>query len=266
MRVYADFLRHILMSKKLATKVATVLVAFLILFFAGMTKVSAGPPFKTDDPEPVEYRHWEVYLSAQYFHDRDGTSGTLPHLEVNYGIIPEVQLHLIAPLAYDHPKGGSTVFGYGDTEVGVKVRFLKETDRLPQIGIFPLAELPTGSERRGLGNGKTQFFLPVWLQKSWGPWTSYGGGGYWINPGEGNRDWWFFGWLLQRDLNDMFTVGAEVFHGTPSEDNGDNSTGFNVGGQINLNDIQHILYSVGRDFSGPNRLSIYLGYQLTFGP
>jgi len=28
-------------------------------------------------------------------------------------------------------------------------------------------------------------FLPLWLQKSWGRWTSYGGG-YWIN-GSGQR-------------------------------------------------------------------------------
>jgi hypothetical protein len=26
----------------------------------------------TDDPEPVEYRHWEMYLASQSFHDKDG--------------------------------------------------------------------------------------------------------------------------------------------------------------------------------------------------
>src|ERR1019366_8989957 len=25
----------------------------------------AGPPFLTDDPEPVEYQHWEFYLASQ---------------------------------------------------------------------------------------------------------------------------------------------------------------------------------------------------------
>ena len=26
----------------------------------------AGPPFETDDPEPVEYHHWEIFFAASY--------------------------------------------------------------------------------------------------------------------------------------------------------------------------------------------------------
>ena len=25
-------------------------------------RTNAGPPFLTDDPEPVDYQHWEAYL------------------------------------------------------------------------------------------------------------------------------------------------------------------------------------------------------------
>jgi hypothetical protein len=28
---------------------------------------SAGPPYTTDDPEPVELHHWEVYLASQNY-------------------------------------------------------------------------------------------------------------------------------------------------------------------------------------------------------
>jgi hypothetical protein len=226
----------------------------------------AGPPFRTDDPEPVEYRHWEVYLASQYERNGDAISATAPHLEVNYGPYPDLQLHLIAPLVYENPKGGPSEYGYGDTELGFKYRFIHETDLQPQIGIFPLIEIPTGDKDRGLGNGKAQVFIPVWLQKSWGPWTTYGGAGYWINPGKGNDNWWLFGWEAQRDITDLLTLGAEIFHQTPSEEEGDSHTGFNVGGFINLSGLQHILFSAGRDFLGPNRFSYYLGYQLTFGP
>jgi len=38
-----------------------------------------------------------------------------------------------------------------------------------------------------------QAFLPVWMQKDVGDWTVYGGGGYWINPGAGQKNWWFTG-------------------------------------------------------------------------
>jgi hypothetical protein len=42
--------------------------------------------------------------------------------------------------------------------------------------MFPLLELPTGNEHRGLGAGHVSAFLPIWVQKSFGEWTTYGGG------------------------------------------------------------------------------------------
>jgi hypothetical protein len=228
--------------------------------------VHAGPPFLTDDPEPVEYQHWEVYLAAQYKHDRDQDSSTLPHLEINYGAIPNVQIHLIAPLVYVKPEGASSQYGYGDTELGVKYRFIQETDYLPQVGIFPMIEFPTGDEEKGLGNGRTQYFLPIWLQKSFGQWTTYGGGGYWINPGEGNKDWWQFGWQLSREINKHLTLGAELYYKTAAATGSNDTTGYSIGAIINFTDNHHLLLSVGQDINGPNYLSAYAGYQFTFGP
>jgi hypothetical protein len=205
-------------------------------------------------------------VASQGSVDRDETSFTAPHIEVNYGIFPNVQVHLIAPFEYVKPQGEPSQYGFADMELGAKFRFIQETNWCPQIGVFPIVVLPTGNERRGLGSGEVQVFLPLWLQKSWGPWKTYGGGGYWINPGSGNKDFWFFGWEVQRDLSKYLTLGAEVFHETASEVGGDSSTGFNLGGIINLTDRHHLLFSGGCDFSGPNDASFYIGYQLTFGP
>ena len=226
----------------------------------------AGPPFTTDDPEPVEYRHWEIYVASQLEHDKDGWSGTSPHFEVNYGAIPNLQLHLIAPVSFTAPSHGATHFGYGDTEFGVKYRFFQETDNLPQIGIFPLVELPSGSAKLGLGAGHTQVFLPLWLQKSFGPWTTYGGGGYWINPGTGNRDWWFTGWLLQRQIATNLVLGAEIFHETPSEQGGESDTKLNAGAIYDFSDTYHMLISTGHTVQGPSAFQSYIAFQITFGP
>jgi hypothetical protein len=226
----------------------------------------AGPPFTTDDPEPVDYRHWEVYLASQLAHDKDGWSGTSPHFEINYGALPNLQLHLIAPVLFTAPSHGATNFGYGDTEVGAKYRFFEETDQLPQIGVFPLVEIPSGNREHGLGSGHAQLFLPLWLQKSFGPWTTYGGGGYWINPGKDNRDWWFTGWLLQREITPTLTLGAEIFHETPREKAGDSDTKLNFGGFYNFSDIYHLLFSAGHTVQGPSGLQAYLAFQITFGP
>jgi hypothetical protein len=224
-----------------------------------------GPPFLTDDPEPVELHHWEFYTATQVAITRNETSGTAPHFEINYGALPDVQLHLITPFMYDDPRGSDHLnYGYGDTEVGVKWRFIHETDEMPQIGVFPLTEIPTGDQDRGLGNGKQQLFLPLWVQKSWGKWTSYGGGGYWLNPGQGNKDYWFTGWLLQRQVTEKLALGGEVFYATPSEEGGDSRTGVNLGGIYDFTENYHLLFSVGRDIKGQSLLISYLAIQMTF--
>jgi len=102
----------------------------------------------------------------------------LPAFEFNYGVIENVQLHLVAPVAFSTPSGLGTTLGYGDTELGVKWQFNEESETLPIVGIFPLVELPTGNADKGLGSGHTQVFIPVWVQKKWGDFQTYGGGGF----------------------------------------------------------------------------------------
>jgi hypothetical protein len=234
----------------------------------------AGPPFETDDPEPVETGHWEVYVFSAGAIGAHGSTGLGPSLEVNYGAAPNLQLHLIAPTAYDAPAGSPAVFGIGDTELGAKYRLINpgEHDWYPQIGIFPLVELPSGKASRNLGAGRTQVFLPLWLQKSFGKWTTYGGGGYWINPGPGNRDYWYTGWLLQRQMTEKLMLGGELFHQTASMTGRGGSTGFNLGGQYDLTAHHHLLFSAGKGglsyaidgAAVTHPLTYYLAYQWTF--
>ena len=55
--------------------------AFVIVIIFAPATVYAGPPYVTDDPEPVEFRHWEFYLATQHFATRTAASGTAPHIE-----------------------------------------------------------------------------------------------------------------------------------------------------------------------------------------
>jgi hypothetical protein len=251
------------MQTKRFAAVAQITVLSLVL--AGTAY--GGPPFATDDPEPVDYQHWEFYIASQDAKMGGDWSGTAPHFELNYGVIPDVQLHLIAPLAYDVPPAGSAHYGYGDTELGVKFRFIQETNYLPQVGIFPLFEVPTGSARNNLGNGHLQTFLPVWLQKSWGSWTVYGGGGYGINSLSGHQNWNFVGGVLQQQVLPNVLLGAEVYHQSLLETDFPNSgTAFNIGTVIDFSEHQHLLFSAGRSIDGPTDFQCYIAWQFTFGP
>ena len=227
-------------------------------------EVLAGPPFLTDDPQTVDYQHWEFYLASMDFKTAGGWTGDGPHVELNYGVVPNVQLHLIAPLAYDAPSVGSAHYGYGDTELGVKFRFIQETKIIPQVGVFPLLEVPTGSTKDNLGTGRLHALLPVWLQKTWGPWTAYGGGGYGINPGHGLQNYGFVGMVLQNQVTKPVLIGAEIYHQTAVEVGGRDDTAFNVGTVIDLSDQHHLLFSAGRSIDGPTNFQCYVAYQWTF--
>src|ERR1035441_7319391 len=52
------------------------------------TSAIAGPPFRTDDPEPVDYTHWEFYTFTSGTHISGDTSGVGAAFEFNYGLIP----------------------------------------------------------------------------------------------------------------------------------------------------------------------------------
>jgi hypothetical protein len=244
---------------------------FLGCIIAGLavSPTMAGPPFRTDDPVPVEFQHFEINMFSLGTKTVDGWSGILPGAEVNYGVLPNLQLHATVPLGFTSPMGGRTGFALGDIELGAKYRFITpgDDDWFPQVAVFPLVEVPAGNQKLGFSTGHTQVFLPIWLQKDFDPWTVYGGGGYWFNPGSGNRNFGFFGAAVWRKITDQFQVGIEVFHQTSPADGVKDSTGFNVGAIYDISETWHLLGSVGtglQNRSTTNLLSYYVALQSTF--
>lgn len=238
------------------------LILFVILLAVAIP-ACAGPPYVTDDPIPVDYQNWEFYIASVSAKNGGDWSGTAPHFEINYGVIPNVQLHMIIPLGYDVPSDGAAHYGLADIELGTKIRFLQQTNWIPDAAIFPLVELPTGSA--DLGNGRATAYFPLWLQKDWGKWTAYGGGGYGINNAPGFHNWGFVGAVLQRQILDNLALGAEVYHQTTAQPDFPNQgTAFNIGAVYDFSDHHHLLFSAGRSISGPVDFQCYIAYQFTF--
>jgi hypothetical protein len=256
------------------------LAAALVAFFASTT-ARAGPPFQTDDPDPVAFRHFEMYafeLSDGTGKNAGGTALEAPAYEVNYGVVPNVQLHLVLPLTASfapsvNSSSGPTNYGLGDTELGAKIHLIKETKRIPEVGIFPFFELPTGSAAKGLGVGATWYRLPLWIQKSWGPsdrqWTSYGGGGEAVVPQTGYKNYPFAGWLVQRQLSKKLTLGTELFgHGAEGEAATSTraSTLLDLGGIYEFKPGFDLLFAAGRSIHGQPETYTYLSLYWTWGP
>ncbi len=217
------------LKMKMKNKSNTFIPALVLVLLLSKS-IFAGPPFDTDDPQPVDFMHWEFYVSSVMEFSHSDENFTLPHFEINYGAVQNMQIHILAPLGY--VKSGSRVdYGYMDTEMGIKYRFLNTGSGF-MAGVFPLIEIPTGNSSKQLGNGKAQVYLPLWLQQSWGKFTTYGGAGYWFNPGTGNKNWTFLGWEGQYDFSSVLTLGGEVFYHTADTQDGLSVSGFHLGGII----------------------------------
>lgn len=237
-------------------------IALSSIFILTASLCLAGPPFGTDDPEPVDFRHWEYYLSSQDQFQPGFSTGTLPHFEFNYGLIRNCQIHFVLPLNYNSYPDKVFQYGYGNTEIGFKFRFYRSKDESLQIGTFPIFEVPT-VRNPYFTNNRVQVYLPVWIQKSWNKFTTYGGGGLWINPGDNNKNWMFAGWELQYDFSKFLTFGGELFYKGPSTINGRQLTGFNIGGFINFSDKIHFIFSAGHSITGESTTTAYAGLLIT---
>ncbi|MFZ0463870.1 MAG: hypothetical protein WBE20_14015 [Candidatus Acidiferrales bacterium] len=253
------------------------LLAMSVLFIA-VLNAKAGPPFQTDDPEPVDFRHYEFYT----FGSIDGTGVEMdtvgPAIEFNWGILPNTQLHIVIPAAAIMPSNninylpagaGPAAFGMGDIEIGVKYRWVNETKYRPMIGTFTMLEVPSGNYNLGLGVGKPWAKLPVWVQKSFGPWTTYGGAGEEIVPQTGYKNFTYGGLLVQRDIGKKWTLGTEVFsHGAEglAAPQIRGTTLVDFGGYYYFkNPGFQLLFCYGHEVAGQPETYAYLGLYWTWG-
>lgn len=224
----------------------------------------AGPPFLTDDPEPTETGHWEIYAP---FIDGDGQGSNFQGsagVELNYGAVRDLQITVGLPVDFQHDDQG-WLSGAGDLALSAKYRFYNDEAAGLQIAVFPGITLPTGTN--GMGAGKMTAFLPVWIQKDQGPWSVFGGGGYAINPGTGNRDYWTGGLAVTRTFGERLLLGAEVERQGADTDDGSASTSIGFGSTYKLYAPLTLLGSGGPTFEdqgGTTGYHAYLGLRLDF--
>lgn len=221
---------------------ATASVAALAL----ATPAWAGPPFLTDDPEPTEFSHWEIYAPLFETDGRGADYGGALGAEFNYGARPGVQVTVGLPVAFAHDRSGYTT-GRGDLELSVKYRFFQDKAHGISIAAFPGATLPTGV--RALSARRVTALLPVWAQKNAGAWSVFGGGGYALNPGRGNRDYWTGGIAVTRTLSSQLLFGLEATRQGADTRGGHASTSLGAGGIMQISRGFRILGSVGPTIS-----------------
>jgi hypothetical protein len=212
------------------------------LYVAAAAPAVAGPPYITDDPIPTDTGHWEIYAftDGEALHpDVDADAG----VDLNYGPVKDVQLTTTLPLSFSHEAGRGVRAGTGDVELAVKYRFFDDEKSGVSFAIFPRAFLPTSSLER---HERIRLLLPVWAQKDFAGGTSlFGGGGYELNPGPGNRSFWQAGVVVTHDVTKSVSIGGEVAWQQPDSDGGTAETNAGLGAIVKLSDHYALLFSGG---------------------
>jgi hypothetical protein len=217
------------------------------LAFVSSSAALAGPPYLTDDPVPTDTGHWEIYG----FTSGEGHGSSLDAdagFDLNYGAVKDVQLTSTLPVSFSHDPLSGWRSGTGDVEVAVKWRFLDDEKNGISAAVFPRAILPTS----GLENHeRTRLLLPLWAEKDLAGGTSiFGGGGYEINPGPANRNFWQAGLAVTHDLSKTFSLGAEIAWQGSDTIGGSSETSAGIGSIVKLSDHYALLFSGGPTWAG----------------
>jgi hypothetical protein len=234
------------------------------MFLTAAAPALAGPPYVTDDPEPTDYRHFEIYAFTSGTAARGGTEGETG-IDFNYGAAPDLQLGTTWTFDYRAPRQGETDWGLGNVELGAKYRFLHQDDFGWDVSVYPQLLLPGASAR--VGEPHASLFVPIWVQKDWGKWSTFGGGGCALDNGGGSKDWCLAGWALTRQVAPKLNLGIEIYHDTPDLRGGRASTSLGAGAIWDLSENYHLTVSFGPGIQNAvetNRYTWYAAILSTF--
>jgi len=224
----------------------------------------AGPPYVTDDPEPTDEGHYEIYLFASGMAARDGSGGE-GGIDFNYGAAPDLQLTAVLPLGWDDPKSGPSSVDLGNVELAAKYKFLHQDDSGVDVAFFPRVFLPAGSG--AVGERHVSLLLPIWIGHSWDEWSTFGGGGCTIDHGGDSQNFCQLGWAATYQIVPNFQIGAEVYHQSAATKGGKASTGLGIGATWDLSDNLHLMASAGpgiQNAAETDRTTWYTALLVTF--
>lgn len=220
----------------------------------------AGPPYLTDDPEPTDLHHYEIYAFGSGTAMRDGMDSEAG-IDFNYGGAENLQLTAILPLTYE-PSGKA---GLGNIELAAKYRFLEQDDFGFDVAAFPALILPSAS--MDIGAQHAALFLPLWAQKDFGSWSVFGGGGCTLNQSGDDRNFCSMGLAVTKEVVDGWRLGIEVFHQTADSIDAKASTSLGMGLTYDLSETFHLLAYGGpglQNAGDAGRYNWYLSTLITF--
>ncbi len=242
------------------------LLSILFHHWAFFSSCGFADQFILDSPEPLPYKHVWVDIHSSFTHLKSGTAASLPGVESYMGIYPDFQTYSVWPVTLSAPRQKSTRYGYGDVRLGLKYRFIHETETCPQVAFYPKFTFPSGDPDQGIGNRKTIGTVPLWMQKKWGDWKFTGGASYVINPAKGKFNYLYGGMLIRWQITKSFMLGNEFVLQEPKSLTDGSKVLYNFGGSYYFTPQTFVLFSTGHSIYGTRTFIGFVGFGMKWGP
>lgn len=152
------------------------------LLTAAASAAHAAHPLVTDDSGTQGTSHWQFEANTDHTRVRDRAAGFTAweregNAALTYGLTETLDIAVNVPWARQSATDEPQVSGVGDTTVLAKWRFYDNQAQGFSLALRPEITLPSGSESKGLGNGRATAALTLIASQQWGDWTWLGNAG-----------------------------------------------------------------------------------------
>jgi hypothetical protein len=228
-----------------------------------------GPPYYTNDPGTPGNMNWEINFGYMPFYYSNQSISHTPDVDINFGIGDRIQLtYENAWLRVQNP-GQNAKYGVGQSNPGVKWRFIDGGEDGLSISIFPqaFANNPNDAVRRGITSATDSFLMPIEFTKKFGAIdVDYEAGYEFVHKG---HDGWIMGLVVGHDVTEKLELDMELYgEGTFSDSSSQPVIDF--GGRYKLHKPVILLFMAGRALepTSPKQPYFvgYFGVQLLLPP
>jgi hypothetical protein len=258
------------------------LLLSLVCLLSGNAILHAQLPFYTDDTGVTDkgkfhFEFFNEYDSLQLQHPN--LTQNTANAKLNYGLPHNLEIDVDSPyLAIYRTAGSQPSRGVGDTNLGVKASFRKESpdSHLPSLAASFYVELPTGDASQQLGSGLSDYWLNLIAQKSLSPKTRltanlgylFAGNTSTGALGTQNTRGHVFpaGLSLLHDFSPSLTLGAELYGAYTENGNlGKAQLQFMAGGQYQVrHGLSLCLGILGGRYVASPRVGGQVGFAVDF--
>jgi hypothetical protein len=187
-------------------------LAAALLALAG--SAHAGHPLASDDTGTQGSGHWQLEANTDHARVRDaGTTRRedMANAALTYGATKNLDVSINVPWLSTGASGAPREHGIGDTTVLAKWRFFDGANGW-SLGLRPEATLPSGSQSKGLDNGRPTAALTLISTYASGPWTWLANAGLAYNDNKAGerKQLWAASAAMLFNANDHWTLAANV--------------------------------------------------------